>query len=734
MLLISLALAHSPHDIAPFVSVAPDGTVVTALNYLLATSADAHAFDYAFLGGPHPTCAWALSADTLVTVADGDIYRSADGGLTFDIVGPAGVTGCSRDDADLRVVAGGQVWASADGLGWTASGSVGWDAVDVVSFQGVDYVRDGEGLVYRVGDGALPLDVGACRALAASDSQLVVAPADGWLLSSTDGETFTPLVNGPMDVNTVHVTGDTVLAATATEALWVSEDAGATWTLWADNLEELATGSGSPSDGVHYLDVTERDGTWYLAAWEGLFAFPPGDTHWHQGDLRSAPLVRDLTWLPGDDLLVGVYGGGVYRGVAGQSSWRDVSRGVTWLYPHRAWVHAPDWFVLTGRQVMVSPDEGATWAQTDVPVDEVGEALAVDDDYPGDDRVLASGLSGGTGHVLRATVGEWGWADTELLDCDRRPADMVLRGDIAWVGCGNRLYRSVDGGVTWTGTDDLGVEVQCLSWEDELLVGTTGGAYREVDGADGGFSVEPYAFAGASIQELAWAPDGSLWAATNSGVARSQDGVERWFGWPVLDQPQSIAIRHDGAVAVGMYDGAWWSTDQGETWTLACPWDVLDDEENSWWWSGWSVESSAVGKMFSVHVGDFGAVAEVEVEGEHLALLTASEHPVRFTVSVDGAAPVEVERPEHALSIGWVGTAEPGLHRLRVEVIEGRLQVDGVERWRASDPLTPGPGTDCGCGGGGPSSGLASALLPLLVLRRRRAGASPGERRHRRAR
>jgi len=721
MLWISLALAHSPHDIAPFVSVGPEGTVVTALNYLLATSADGHGFDYAYLGGPHPTCAWALSASTLVAVADGDIYRSTDGGLTFGIVGPAGVTGCARSDSDLRVVAEGQAWASTDGLDWSAVDNVGFDAVDVTHFQGVDYVRDADGLVYALGGGEATqlLDAGACSSFAADDARLVVAPTDGWLLASTDGLTFTPLVNGPSDVHAVLVDGDTLLAATATEALWVSEDAGATWTRVAENLEALASGSGSPSDGVHYFDISARDGTWYLAAWEGLFSFPAGGAYWDQGDLRSAPLTRDLTWLPGDDLLVGVYGGGVYRGIAGTTTWEDVSRGVTWLYTHRAWVHAPDWFVLTGRQVMVSPDEGATWAQTEVPVDEVGEALAVDADYPDDPRVLTTGLLGGQAQVLRATAGEWAWSATELTDCERRPSDMALRGDVAWLGCGNRLYRSTDAGATWTGTADLGMEVQCLLWEDDLLVGTADGAYRQVDDEDGGFSLEPYAFAGGSVQELARAPDGALWAATSSGVARELDGVERWFGWPVLDEPQAIAIRSDGAVAVGTYDGAWWSTDKGETWTLACPWDVLDDAESSWWWSGWDVEGSAVGKMYSVHAGDVGAVAEVYLDGEQLAMLTASEHPVRFSVSIDGGPAVEVQRPQHGLSTTWAGGAAPGLHRLRVEVLEGRLQVDGIERWRASGAVDVG--SSCACRSGSAGGGWTLVALAVPWLRRRRA-------------
>lgn len=720
MLWITLAFAHSPHDIAPFVSVAPDGTVVTALNYLLATSADAHSFDYGYLGGPHPACAWALSASTLVAVADGDIYRSVDAGVSFDIVGPAGVTGCARSDADLRVVAGGQVWESADGLAWSAGADVGFDGIDVLSFQGEDYVRDAEGFVYALDDGEPPrlVDVGACAAFAADDAHLVVAPVDGWLLSSTDGVTFTPLVNGPSDVYAVLVAGDTVLAATATEALWASEDGGASWTLAADNLEELASGSGSPSDGVHYFDLSARDGTWYLAGWEGLFSLPADGAYWDQGDLRSAPLARDVTWLPGGELLVGVYGGGVYRGVAGTTGWEDVSRGVTWLYTHRAWVHAPDWFVLTGRQVMVSPDEGATWAQTEVPVDEVGEALAVGEDYPDDARVLTTGLLGGKAQVLRATAGEWAWSATELPDCERRPSDMVLRGDVAWLGCGERLYRSTDAGLTWTGTEELGVEVQCLLWEDDLLVGTSEGAYRQVDDDDGGVALEPYAFAGGSVQELAWGPDGALWAATSSGVARELGGVERWLGWPVLDEPQAIAVRDDGAVAVGTFDGAWWSTDEGETWTLACPWDVLDDAEGSWWWSGFEVEGSALGKMFTVHAGGVGAVAEVLVEGEQLALLTASEHPVRFSVSIDGQPAVEVQRPQHLLSVGWAGGAAPGLHRVRVEVLEGRLQVDGIERWRASGSVDVG--SSCACGGGGAPTGLALALAPLLLVRRRR--------------
>jgi len=126
-----------------------------------------------------------------------------------------------------------------------------------------------------------------------------------------------------------------------------------------------------------------------------------------------------------------------------------------------------------------------------------------------------------------------------------------------------------------------------------------------------------------------------------------------------------------------------------------------------------------VGKMYSVHAGDVGAVAEVYLDGEQLAMLTASEHPVRFSVSIDGGPAVEVQRPQHGLSTTWAGGAAPGLHRLRVEVLEGRLQVDGIERWRASGAVDVG--SSCACRSGSAGGGWTLVALAVPWLRRRRA-------------
>ena len=84
------------------------------------------------------------------------------------------------------------------------------------------------------------------------------------------GSSWEDILNSPHDIRVLALSDTVWIAASATEAVWVSTDSGR-WTLNNNGLDELAEGNGGPSDGIHYFNLRIEEDRWLLGSLEGLY-------------------------------------------------------------------------------------------------------------------------------------------------------------------------------------------------------------------------------------------------------------------------------------------------------------------------------------------------------------------------------------------------------------------------------------------------------------------------------
>lgn len=730
--LTALALAHSPHDVARFVATAADGAVLSADTELLAWSTDGGAtFRFRYLEAGEPVCGVAWDAGRWAAAAeDGGVWATVDGGLTLVAVdGPAHPRACAT--------AGGTAWIAGDEGVWTATSPESWSPLPELPGAVADLAA-GDALVALTDPAALfRLDGEAwtllpdpplrARQVALDGAAPVVATVDGALFR-LDGDAWAEVTGSPLDIRTLAIEGDRWAAATADEGVWQSEDGGATWALHAEGFDRLASGPGSPADGVHFLDTELRDGVAWSAQWEGLWSRSPDATRWAQASLDVIPRVRTVAPLDDGTVLVGAYGGGVYRGTPGTTDWALVSAGVGWPYPKQVLaLDADRWLVVSGSALYRTTDGGESWDEAPLPVDEVGDHVAA-----AGELVLAGVRDDEHAGVARSVDGGETWTVAALPGaCDEKPAALETDGTVAWLACGSigELYRSADGGAGWTLTARLERNVRDLLLAETLWLATEDGVWTTADGT--GFTA--VALAGEAVDRVLAGGDGTVWVASPTrGLGRLEDGAFVGVGWPTLDRLEDVAWADDGALVAGTRTGAWWSADAGGTWARTSGFDWADDAIQLWWFDdAWQHVDDADAAGGAVRLGTAGAVAELDAVAEQVRVVGSSPEGARFTLTVDGAAPVTVEVPEKTLTTElWAADLGPGPHRIGLAVEGGRLRVDGAVLWRegapplpADEPDTadagtpPPPDGGCGCGGGG---GGALVVLGALWPRRRR--------------
>jgi len=725
LVLLAPALAHSPHDVVPFVSVAPDGTVLAADTEVLAWTSDRTDWSFRYLDAGVPVCGEAESATRFtVLTEEAGAWTTTDGGATWTPTwGPTEGLACAQG-----------VRAGADGL-WVDGEQVGTTAVVDVA-RGSEVVAldiDGNVIVGPSWEVLPPSQPATAIAVDAGGRPVVATSTAG--LARWDGAAWQEVPGSPLAAEVIHVSGDTWLAATATEGVWVSVDDGASWTYTDEGFEAVSDGPGSPPDGRHFLDFTVDDeGTWWSAQWEGLWWRRPEDSSWSQGALDIVPRTRGVQWLPDGRLLAAVYGGGVYRGTPGTGGWEMTSLDVRWPYPKQVVQVGDDLFLVSGSILYRSVDGGASWQDLSLGADDVGDHLSLAPDWPTDPRVVVGARKDGRGGAfVSVDRGEtWTWSGVPG-GCTEKPSATATDGSTTWLACGYRgeLYRSSDFGLTWEGAATLDANVYAILAEEPPLLATERGLVRLED------PPLTVALEGLEVDALARGPDGVLWlSAPGSGVYRAEDeGHPTAVGWPLLDRVEDLEVHADGALAVGTRTGVWYSRDAGASWTRANPVDWLDDAIQFWSWEGeWETVEVARASARFAHDGGVGSRARLEAWGEQIRIEGGSDNAGTFQVWVDGEPAGQVDvAADTAPGLLWGVDLPAGPHRIELEVVRGRVYFDTAQVWRTDAPALPEAETPAdpeGCGGCGGKGGVAALLLlPFAVpwaRRRPRGGRRPG--------
>lgn len=724
--LVAAAWAHSPHDVVRALGVAGDAVLSGEEVRLVRSSDGGDTLEHLDAPGAFPTCIAALggvAGGWLMVDDDGVAWRSSDdaaGWSALDL-GTAGACAPATDGALLA--AGGDLWrVTADDAVGLASGvgslvSVaeaedgGWFGVDEAGAYGEEragaWVTEGFGY----------------HAVAAGDGVRLRGSEVG-VERSEDGETWGFVREG---ATWAIAAGEGAwLAAGLADAVWVSRDRGLTWTLEGDGIEEMSSGSGAPKDGQpHWFALQVAGDTWWAGAWEGLFRRRAGESAWTQLQLRGQPFVRDLAWM-GDELLVGVNGGGLARGVPGADGWVDAAPDLGWpwlraVVPTQA--GAGRWFFSGGTRLYTSDDEGRTVQRLDAGLAVDGDAFGVAPGWPDDPRAWAAGQDAdGTGAVARTDDGGASWAVHRLDGCPDKPAALAVGTAVTWAACGGRVWRDAGAEVEVAAALDDDV-FALLDDEDGVLVGTVAGVFH-VEHA--GTVAE--AWSGARVDSLAREPDGAVLAGTGAGIVRLRPGAApEALGWPHGDVVVAMDVDAAGRIAVATYGGAFVSTDAGLTWSAATDWDRYDDGDTAFTYTGgWRSELEAGAKIGRARHAAAGDTVRWHVYAAQVRLLGRGD--ARVHVSVDGAAGRDVQMTRDTLGGVLVETLDEGWHDVEVEVLDGEWVFDGGDRFRHHAPLgtTPDapPPDGCGCGGGAAVPGLAVWAGAAAWWRRQRRAAA----------
>ncbi len=749
LLLSALARAHSPHDVASLLSQAPDGALLTNDSDVLAwTDAATQAFTYVVAPGDQPACAVARSRTTLVIGDEDGLWWSGDGGLSFlSAAGPGAVVDClAGEEALLALSPADGLWTSEEGKAWDPLlRNPGWRPVRGAALPGGWLVLDDEGGLHLVDEsGDTPLE-GPLFAVGLSvdpedPDRWLIGEAEGPpLLTEDGGRTWSPLPDGPVGATVLHLRGETLLLATISSAVWVSEDGGASFRLDDQGLDDLALGGGGPHDGVHYFHLAVDDDRWRLASFEGLYAKAAGsDDPWQQAPLDVIPRARSVDWLGEDRLLVGAYGGGVYEGNPGEADWVERSAGVGWPWPKQILAGDADgqWlFEVTGTILALSEDGGLRWTTAQTGLVEAGDVVTLSPGWP-DDRSLAVAGRTAEGRAAVAFSEDAGatWALGLLPgSCTAKPSAMAWGEAGLLVSCGvtGALSLSEDQR-SFEPVATLGAEVKDIALGPETLLAASAGLYRL--GPTGPVRL---AAEGEQVDAVAYSAAGeAVWFAVSGqglftgATAESAEAV----GFPLGDRVEDIDLSEAGAVAIATRQGAFFRAVGSGAWKRANAYDRVDDGLQFWMWRGFAPVERTEATAREVHRGEVGAQATLTVEAAYLRLLGSAFDGAALSLSIDGGPAERLELADAAArGVLWEAALEPGVHDVVFTVESGVVELDGAERWTEGAPPpwqapTPLPGDEapkgrCGCAQSAEVSGGGLLLLIAALTARRRSPA-----------
>jgi photosystem II stability/assembly factor-like uncharacterized protein len=396
-------------------------------------------------------------------------------------------------------------------------------------------------------------------------------PGGVGVFKSTDGgATWSPANNGLGNLYVgslfMHPTNPQILLAGTgcnpwqqSAGVYLTTDGAQSWkqTLPGDVITAVEFAESDPK--IAYAGSSSRI---YRSPDGGLTWVPmtPGKHWWGPPGIRAGwPIDFQVDPKHSDRVFANAYGGGNFLSDDGGATWADASQGYTGAQIRDIAV-APGGTVWAAARsgIFVSSDGGRTWAGMNYPPAMQLDWPLVTVDPGNPHHVLGGTLWNALLFERRGARGKWRLAHQLKLPQGERVGFTALifapsNGEVAWAGTGGvasfgqlkndlpgmGVYRSTDGGATWSPANDLlsqGAHVKALL----------------VDPAD----------------------DSRLWAATSThGVLFTTNNGGSWLrlnrGLPEDAGALSIAARpgKDGELFVGLdRAGLYRSTDGGQSW------------------------------------------------------------------------------------------------------------------------------------------------------------------------
>jgi photosystem II stability/assembly factor-like uncharacterized protein len=403
--------------------------------------------------------------------------------------------------------------------------------------------------------------------------QLYLALAEAGLFHSADGESWSQLPMGQPSAESnllalaVSPDGQDLYVGTAGDGLWVSHDAGATWSsvpqmvgdyvsallvdpeagawTYARTLSQVYRSDDGGRTWVPVPDLDKRaygfalgaDGAHYVGLNGRMARSDDGGLHWtfFNTGLHPGTDVLDLAVVSHDPArLYAAAWEGLYRSEDGGRTWRRCSEGLGNLEVDAlAWDAQGRLLAGTRMGVYRRASDADRWEP--LPQGFRDRHVHVFKSDP-DSQVFYAGTDGG---LLRSDDGGQTWVEVtsgltgrgmpDLAVDPQSPEHLYIRLKF------ERVYESWDGGQNWK-----------ARWEGL-------GAAREVISIDLGFS--GLLIAGANDGLFRWNSDDGLWQ-------RVAPELEGQTVFTVVIDPRDEAVVYAGAT-----DGLWYSRDGGDSWS-----------------------------------------------------------------------------------------------------------------------------------------------------------------------
>jgi photosystem II stability/assembly factor-like uncharacterized protein len=560
---------------------------------LCLAAAAAHALEWTPTAGPYGGVIYAFHTTndgvTLTGTDSGEIYATRDGAISWDLL---------TDELPARSVLSfaekdGWLYAGTDGRGvWRSDdGGATWANLDrttlvnptvrsMAVLNGVLYVGTTGGLSRFDEGGDYPdtwttLSRGLRNVLL---RELLVV--DGKLLAATHGgvcgfdveasrwaEQNVGLTRGngvaPM-VRALVAHRGVLFAGTATQGVFRSDDAGASWVTASDGL--APADASATSLNVNVLDMVSTDGALVVSvAGQGLFASEDTGETWARYDHGVPNRYANVLHRVGDSLLAGTYGTGVYRRVAGASTWTHASDGIRDTSVFALASDGAHLYMGGSGGVFVSSNGGDEWLPSNAGFSTLNlRGLSVID------GLVYAGTYRDGYYTSEDNGAKWTRASGELFSRLTVRAVTRMGGRYYAATAGQGVIVSEDGVTSWTPRNE-GIELPYITMlravGDRLYAGTDGkGVYVSDDGAEtwarlGSGMAKPFVFAMATLGDRVFV------ATYGSGVYQlnGDEWEPRSVGLGDL-QVRSLVAVGDTLYAGTAEAGVFVSDDAGITW------------------------------------------------------------------------------------------------------------------------------------------------------------------------
>jgi serine/threonine protein kinase/ligand-binding sensor domain-containing protein len=554
-------------------------------------------------GGPEP----AQVSPGWSTWTNGNfVYTLAEQGNTLWAGGDGGLVGWNLTDGsptklgithglasihinDLLVDDQGVLWIATDGGISRYDGEtwITYDEADGLDSSQVEALfqddtgglwagsRGGErGLNYYDGSGwgpppipTLPVEYPAVRALdAGEDVELVVGLEDqGMALFDGEAWTTVPTATGGLAINEVT---DVLLTD---ESMWVSFDQGV-----VRFDREMAWEEVISEEYIYAIHESADGKLWFGGEWHAL-RYDPANDDWEEFETSNGPIpagpVTDIV-EDEDGLWFGTHGGGL--------AFYDGSDWETWALEEELGGNVIEaiqqdgdgavWFAHPGTGLSRYEPEGDVWRV-------FGETEGASD-WPGVPAVDSDGnlWIGEFGELLWYDGRSWQrFTAPELTDVEIWAIE-IGPNDVQWLVTDHGLMRHDPASEEWTtftGADHPIMEDiwSILATSDGTVwAGGEEGLVR-YDGSSWG-APEALGDAPYFVDDLAEAPDGSLWVAADGELGHLADGQWSYSAWDSAGWLESVAIGPDGSVWAG-YEGLGRYEPASGDWEMFTPADGL---------------------------------------------------------------------------------------------------------------------------------------------------------------